>query len=80
VLVTASYAAALVFRLNDENKQHFRPDQMVWHDVSSDDHAFVPHGFIFHFYYFEMKTCAYCEKNFISYIVSAVVSHVTVSQ
>jgi hypothetical protein len=41
MLVAASYAAALVFRLNDENKQHFRPDQMVWHDVSSDDFSIV---------------------------------------
>jgi len=31
--LVAQYAAALVFRLNDENKQHFRQDQMNWHEV-----------------------------------------------
>jgi len=30
----AQYAAALVFRLNDESKQHFRQEQMGWHEPS----------------------------------------------
>lgn len=28
----ASYAATLMFRLNDENKQQFRSDSIVWHE------------------------------------------------